>query len=263
MAKTITLNLEKDLIMEAVKAETYDTGRIIKSNDPVKNAPTSLSEQAGGEQHQERQLLRALKEAVGRFESQMVEFLDAGNGTIDNTLSSAVSHFTITMVVSDRYNEGLRNPMSSICEAYIINMVLYIWWNARDQAFAKQYYANTQDSIDHIRLCLAKTAPDASAVDYFAVNGEVTGANIVSIAFPNATYQATLGQAFSSPSPTTAPAGLALTYSSSNQAVATVNASTGVVTPVGAGSCVITAHFGGNSAYRPGSGAYTLNVSAS
>lgn len=174
MAKTITLNLEKDLIFEAVKAETYDTGRITKSNDPVKNAPTVLSEQAGGEQHQERQMLRSLKQAVGKFEAQMVEFLDAGNGTINNTLSSSTSPFTITMVVSDRYNNGLANPMSSLCEDYLVNSMLYTWWNSRDQNFSKQFIINAQDSIDHIRLCLAKSAPTASSVDYTDVTGEVT-----------------------------------------------------------------------------------------
>lgn len=177
MAKQIVLNLEKDLIMEAVKAETYDTGRIVKSSDPIKNAPTVLSEQAGGEQHQERQMLRYLKQAVGKFEAQMVEFLDAGNGTISNTLSAAQSSFTITMVVSDRYNDGLANPMSSLCEDYLINSMLFTWWNSRDQKFASQFVINAQDSIDHIRLCLAKMAPTSSGLEYTDVTGTVTPSN--------------------------------------------------------------------------------------
>lgn len=174
MAKTITLSLQKDLIMEAVKAETYDTGRISKSTDPVKNAPAVLSQQAGGEQHQERQMLRYLKASIGKFEAQMVEFLDAGNGTIGNTLSANSSSFTITMVVSDRYNSGLASPMSSLCEDYLINMMMFTWWNSRDQKFASQFVLNAQDSIDHIRLCLAKTAPAPSSSSYTDVTGNVT-----------------------------------------------------------------------------------------
>lgn len=174
MAKTIVLSLQKDLIMEAVKAETYDTGRITKASDPVKNAPTVLSEQAGGEQHQERQMLRSLKQAIAKFEAQMVEFLDAGNGTINNTLSGTQSAFTITMVVSDRYNNGLADPMSSLCEDYLINMMLFTWWNSRNQNFAKTFVINAQDSVDHIRLCLAKTAPTASSASYTDVTGNVT-----------------------------------------------------------------------------------------
>lgn len=174
MAKTITLNLQKDLIMEAVKAETYDTGRITKSADPVKNAPAVLSEQAGGEQHQERQMLRTLKQAVATFEAQMAEFLDAGTGTINDTLSDSQSQFTITLVVNDRYNNGLAKPMSSLCEDYLINKMLFMWWNSRDQKFAAQFVINAQDSLEHVRLCLAKTAPSASQSSYTDVTGSVT-----------------------------------------------------------------------------------------
>lgn len=174
MAKTITLNLQKDLILEAVKAETYDTGRIVKSNDPVKNASTVLVEQAGGEQHQERQMLRSLKQAVGAFEAQMVEFLDAGNGNINNTLTANQSAFTITMVVSDRYNNGLADPMSSLCEDYLINKMMYSWWVSRDQKFANQFAISAQDSINNIRICLAKSAPTASSSNYTDVTGNVT-----------------------------------------------------------------------------------------
>lgn len=53
--------------------------------------------------------------------------------------------------------------------------------------------------------------------------------------------------------------GLTITYSSSNHSVATVNAS-GVVTLVGAGTCIITASFAGNEDYKPSSDTYTLTV---
>lgn len=174
MAKTITLNLKKDLIMEAIKAETYDSARISKAADPVGNAPASMSQQAGGEEHQERQLLRYIKSAVAKFEAQMGEFLDAGSGTIDNTLSASENAFTITMVVNDRYNDGMANPMSGLAEDYIICIALFTWWNTRSQDYAKQFILMAKDDIDHVRLCLAKTAPEASDDDYTDVTGEVT-----------------------------------------------------------------------------------------
>lgn len=49
----------------------------------------------------------------------------------------------------------------------------------------------------------------------------------------------------------TASSGLAVSYASSNNAVATVNASTGVITPVAAGSVNITASQAGNTFYNP------------
>lgn len=175
MSKTITLTLEKDLILEAVMAESFDAGRIDKTSDPVKVAPAASSEQAGGETHQERQLLRYLKAAVGKFESQMGEFLDAANGSISNTLKTTTgSTFTITMIVNNRYNSGMASPMADLCEDYLINQMLFTWWNSRKQDYAKSFLLNAQDDIDHVRLIMCKTAPAASSKDYNDVNGQVS-----------------------------------------------------------------------------------------
>ena len=174
MSKTITLSLQKDLIFEAVKAESFDAGRIEKSVDPVKNASAASSEQAGGEEHQERQLLRFLKQSVGKFEAQMAEFLDAANGSISDTLSASTSAFTITMIVNERYNSGLATPMASLCEDYLVNSMLFAWWNSRKQDYAKSFLLMAQDDIDHVRLCLSKTSPAASSSSYTDVTGNVS-----------------------------------------------------------------------------------------
>lgn len=174
MSKTITLNLNKDLIMEAVKAESYDTGRINKAADPVKNAPIGMADQAGGEQHQERQLLRFLKQAIAKFEAQMGEFLEAASGAVADTLSSSSGTFTITLIVNDRFNDGMGKPMSSLCEDYLINQMLFTWWNGRDQNFSKTFILMAQDDIDNVRLCMIKTAPAASSAEYTDVTGTVT-----------------------------------------------------------------------------------------
>ena len=174
MSKTITLNLRKDLIMEAVMAETYDVGRLDKNANPVDNAAAGSAEQAGGEAYQERVLLRYLKAAVSRFEAQMAEFLEAGNGSISNTLTAASQTFTVVMIVGDRYNNGLASPMSSLCEDYLVNQMLYNWWKVRKPDYATGFAASARDDIDHVRLCMSKTAPAAASGDYTDVNGTVT-----------------------------------------------------------------------------------------
>lgn len=177
MSKTITLNLKKDLITEAVKADTYLTGQIDKSADAVKNASLAYNEQAGDEQYQERKLIRTLRSAVAKFEANMAEFVDSAVGSIDDTLSAATDQapsFTITIVVSDRYNNGLAKPLSSLAEEYIVNVMDFTWWQAIKPELAKNYLAFAQDSLTHIRLCLSKTAPAASASNYTDVNGTVT-----------------------------------------------------------------------------------------
>lgn len=177
MSKTITLNLDKTLIFEAVKADSFDTARIEKCEDPVKLAAAAAAQQAGGEDHSDRQMLRHLKAAIGKFESQMAEFLDTAEGSVANTLSSASDTFTITLKVNDRYNNGLADPMSSLCEDYLINMMLYGWWRKSKPEYSKNFVIDATDAVQHIRLCLAKTAPEASTSSYTDVTGTVTPSN--------------------------------------------------------------------------------------
>ena len=174
MSKTITLTLMKSLIMEAVKAESYDAGRIDKNSDPVKNAPAAASEQAGGENHQERQLLRFLKQALAKFGAQMAEFLDAADGSYSHNLSNTSDNITVTMKVNERYNSGMATPMADLCEDYLVNNMLFTWWNSRKQDYAKSFLLMAQDDIDNIRLCLCKTAPAASSSNYTDVTGNVS-----------------------------------------------------------------------------------------
>ena len=77
MSKTITLNLNKLLIIEAVKADTFLTGQIDKAEDAVKNASLAYNEQAGDETYQERKLIRTLRSAVAKFEANLAEFVDS------------------------------------------------------------------------------------------------------------------------------------------------------------------------------------------
>lgn len=81
----------------------------------------------------------------------------------------------------------------------------------------------------------------------------------VTMAFSTTSAIATLGQTFTPPALTTTPSGLAVTYSSSDADVATVDES-GSVTLVDKGTTTITATFVGNNYYNPGSASYTLTV---
>lgn len=80
------------------------------------------------------------------------------------------------------------------------------------------------------------------------------------LAFSSTTANATVGQAFTVPTLSGVTTGV--TYSSSNTAVATVNASTGAVTLVGAGSTTIKASALATDQYEAGEASYTLTVSA-
>ncbi len=81
------------------------------------------------------------------------------------------------------------------------------------------------------------------------------------LAFSTQTATAALGLPFTAPT-LTKPENLAVSYSSSNTNVATVNASTGEVTALSAGTTTITAKSEETDTYLPGEASYTLTVLA-
>ena len=174
MSKTITLSLKKSLILEAVKADTYQSGLVDKAADPVKNAALAYNEQAGDETYQERKLVRFLRSGLARFAAAMNEFVDSESGSISYTLSDSSDAITINVVVSDRYNDGLAQPLSSFAEEYVSYTMDYMWWQSIKPALAKDYFGYAQDTLTQIRLCLAKTAPASSSSSYTDVTGTVT-----------------------------------------------------------------------------------------
>lgn len=84
----------------------------------------------------------------------------------------------------------------------------------------------------------------------------------VTLSFPESSYTANVGEAFSAPTLTVAPAAAAseVVYSSSDTDVATVNASTGAVTIVAEGTTTITAAIDDSETYTNASASYTLTV---
>ena len=90
---------------------------------------------------------------------------------------------------------------------------------------------------------------------------EATGTP-VTLTFSPTTASNNLGEAFTAPTLTVSPVAATseVAYSSSNTGVATVNASTGAVTILGAGTTTITAAISGSATYINTSASYTLTV---
>jgi len=85
------------------------------------------------------------------------------------------------------------------------------------------------------------------------------GLPYANLSFPEESYTVNLGETFTAPTLTN-PHSVTVTYASSNPGVADVNASTGEVTLVSAGTAIITASFVGNENYSPDSASYTIKV---
>ncbi|MCR5679720.1 MAG: M6 family metalloprotease domain-containing protein, partial [Prevotella sp.] len=84
----------------------------------------------------------------------------------------------------------------------------------------------------------------------------------IDLQFTEPMATANLDEPFTAPELIIEPSDLAVTYSSSNEQVATVDAQTGAVTLVAEGTTVITASFAGDDDYNPAEASYTLTVSS-
>ena len=124
-------------------------------------------------------------------------------------------------------------------------------------------YGTMTYNVDSPRFTTYTSAANTKMIRanlYVDVSGTVKQQS--TLTFSETSVTATVGEAFTAPTLTTTPTGISVTYSSSNTSVATVNAQTGAVTIVAAGTTVITATFAGNDEYLGSTASYTLTVSA-
>lgn len=78
--------------------------------------------------------------------------------------------------------------------------------------------------------------------------------------FPQSAYKVFWGDSFTAPQASVSIGDATVTYSSSNESVATVDAATGEVTLKAAGTTIITAFYAGDETYSESSASYTLTV---
>jgi hypothetical protein len=263
MSKQLTLNLNASEIKLAVKSDSYITGQIDKSADMVKNAALAYNEQAGNEQYHEMKLYRTMRGALAKLEGQIAEYVETSdpNATISDNLSSSTDgQFWIKITVGNRTSGAFSNTMGYLAQEYIINMMLYTWWQPIKPALAKDYIGFATDNLIDIRRCLAKSAPAAGSATYDDISGKVQAQSYLS--FPQSEYNAQMGHEFTEPTLDKFPSDAVVTYTSSDTTKATVYSDTGVLTLQGAGDVVITASYEGSDDYTASHASYTLHIAA-
>ena len=262
MSKNLTLTLNAHEIKLAVKSDSYITGQIDKSADMVKNAALAFNEQAGDEQYHEMKLYRTMKGALSKLEAQIAEYVETSNpdAIVSDTLTSATATtFTVTITVGSRTSGAFVTTIAYLAQEYIVNMMLYTWWQPIKPSLAKDYLGFSAENLIDIRRCLSKSAPAAADASYDDISGRVQAQS--SLQFPQSDYNAQVGSSFTAPELTKFPSDATVGYSSSDSEVATVNETTGAVVIVAAGETVITAAFAGNDDYTPSTASYILHVS--
>lgn len=121
-----------------------------------------------------------------------------------------------------------------------------------------RYNVNNQDPIFS---CYAETSSVKTLPQIYRKTDGIVKQD-VTLTFSAASATTTIGEEFTEPTLTTTPEGLDVTYTSSKPSVANVDAESGEVTIVAAGTTTITATFAGNDNYKSGSASYTLTVRA-
>lgn len=177
MSKNLTLTLNATDIKTAVKADSYITGVADKSIEMEKNAGLAFNEQAGDENYHDVKLYRTMKGSLAKFEAAIAEFIETSdkNAVVRDTLTSAsVVTFDIIITVNDRMSGAFANTLANLAQEYIINSMLYYWWQPIKRELAKDYLAYSIDNLRDVRRCLAKCAPEAGESSYTDVSGKVT-----------------------------------------------------------------------------------------
>lgn len=123
------------------------------------------------------------------------------------------------------------------------------------------YTITLPDAATTLSLTITNSSSSNARIDDIMLTGDYSATTLLDaeLAFSEATATVTLGDAFTAPTLSN-PNGLPVTYSSSNDAIATVDPQTGVVTPVGVGTATITASSEATDVFRAGSASYELTV---
>lgn len=120
------------------------------------------------------------------------------------------------------------------------------------------------EGTTHVRLSFSEASNQVGVdyVEYTLSAGGGSQKEAVSLSFPKASYSVNIGEGFQAPVLSCNPDAVAgdVEFTSSNTAVATVDASTGAVEIVGVGETNITASYAGNDEYKEATASYTLSV---
>ena len=167
MNKTILLQLSKSAILANVKSETFLRGQVEKAADQ-KAIAVAYHEQAGNETYQERLLERGLHTNLEELKTHLSDYLSTnGYSAADNISSTEEGDLIkITLLVSDRFNNGYTTSLARLSSKYIEEAMLMDWWKPINEKQSALYAQFVERDLTAIKRCFNKTAPIAPSVPY-------------------------------------------------------------------------------------------------
>ena len=158
--KTLTIEILRSVIIDAVKTDTHIKGTIDKSLDD-KASRYSYNETAGDEAHHLRKLDRTITASAENLVAEISDML-SGNTEITPDYSDATK-IKISVGVDARFNTSFAPTLARLSSEYITNYVLVLWFgaitNGQNQV---QFYSQLASTyLNSIRKCFNKVAPPA------------------------------------------------------------------------------------------------------
>ena len=158
--KTMTIEILRSVIIDAVKTDTHIKGTIDKSLN--ENASrVAYNETAGDEAHHARKIDRAITAYAETLVAEISDML-SGNSDISTSYTDT-SKISISVGVDDRFNTSFASTIARLGSEYITNKVLVTWYGAISTgANQVPFYENlAQVNLNSIRKCFNKKAPTA------------------------------------------------------------------------------------------------------
>jgi len=167
MDQTISLTLNKSLILNSVKNETFLRGQVIKAADQ-KLITEAYHEQAGNEAYQEALLNRGLYTNLEELKTHFSDYLtSSGQSTGDNIYTDEEGdNIIISLVVSDRFNTSYTTSLARLSSKYIEEAMLMDWWKPINEKQSALYAQFVERDLQAIKRCFNKTAPAAPSYKY-------------------------------------------------------------------------------------------------
>ena len=165
---TIQLTLNKPLIVEAIKNETFHRGQIDKTpaaTTPPGSAASTIAfayhEEAGDETYHERIIQRSIAANLSDFKTLLCDYLTAsGQTSADNVAQTTDGdNIILTLLVSDRFNTSMTDALAKLASEYIINASLMDWYKPFNEKQSALYASFLERNITAVRRCFNKTAP--------------------------------------------------------------------------------------------------------
>lgn len=158
--KTLTIEILRSVIVDAVKTDTHIKGTIDKSIDE-KASRVAYNETAGDEAYHLRKLDRTITASAENLVAEISDML-SGNTQITPDYSDATK-IKISVGVDARFNTSFAPTLARLSSEYITNYVLVLWFgaitNGQNQV---QFYSQLSSTyLNSIRKCFNKVAPSA------------------------------------------------------------------------------------------------------